>query len=417
MNEPKDTRVIRTVAIIGASLAGARAAETLRARGFDGRVLLIGEEPWLPYQRPPLSKDYLWPGGDESAILLRPADWYEANRIEARLGVKAERLDLRAREVRLSDGSDVQADAFLLATGSRPRRLPALEGAANVHYLRTRDDAARLAGALTPGARILVVGMGVIGAEVAATATRAGARVVAVEPAPTPMLRSFGSVAGAWLARAHAERGVEAHFGRMPERFEREGGLVRGVTLDGGERFDRDAVVVGIGVEPADELAREAGLDVDNGILVDRRSATSCPFVYAAGDVANQPGFFGGRARLETFHNAAAQAEAAAAAMLGEDVDACQPCSFWSDQYDFNIQSAGRVRDECRAVVRGSVSDGDFTLFYLADDLLEGVVTVNRPADMAVAKRMIPARRAFDPAALADSSVPLRSLLAKPASS
>ncbi|WP_197422053.1 oxidoreductase C-terminal domain-containing protein, partial [Sphingomonas sp. CCH9-H8] len=157
--------------------------------------------------------------------------------------------------------------------------------------------------------------------------------------------------------------------------------------------------------------------DVDNGILVDRRSATSCPFVYAAGDVANQPGFFGGRARLETFHNAAAQAEAAAAAMLGEDVDACQPCSFWSDQYDFNIQSAGRVRDECRAVVRGSVSDGDFTLFYLADDLLEGVVTVNRPADMAVAKRMIPARRAFDPAALADSSVPLRSLLAKPASS
>lgn len=254
-----------------------------------------------------------------------------------------------------------------------------------------------------------------IGAEVAATATRAGATVAAVEPAPAPMVRSFGRIAGTWLARAHNERGVRTHFGRRPASFEIEGDMVRSVLLDRGERLDCDAVVVGIGVEPATELAEAAGLAVHDGILVDQRCATSNPHVFAAGDVANQPGFFGGRARLETFHNAAGQAEAAAAAILGEDVDCRQPCTFWSDQYEFNIQSAGRVREESRAVIRGSVSEDAFAIFYLDEGVLEGVVTVNRAADMAVAKRMIHSRRSLDPDTLADESVPLRALLTAPA--
>lgn len=408
--------MIHTVTIIGASLAGSRAAQALRERGFDGRVVLIGEEPQYPYQRPPLSKDYLWPGANESAILLHSEDWYEANRIETLLGAKADRIDLRSRTVRFSDGRSLRTDIMLLTTGSRPRRLAALNGAGNVHYLRTLDDAARLGAALRPGARIVVIGMGVIGAEVAATATRAGASVVVVEPAATPMLRSLGSIAGIWLARTHADRGVKAFFKRKPDRFDLEGGMVRAVHLDSGERLDCDAVLVGIGVEPASELAEEAGLEVYNGIVVDTRSATSNRSVFAAGDVANPPGFFGGRARLETFHNAAAQAEVAAASILGEDVDCRQPCTFWSDQFEFNIQCSGRVRDESDAVVRGNVSEDAFSIFYLAGGILEGVVTVNRPADMAVAKRMIIGRRSFDPGALADASIPLRALLTLPAS-
>lgn len=410
-----ERKAIQSVAIVGASLGGATAAQALRQRGFDGRIILIGDEQWLPYQRPPLSKDYLFPGIDEAAITLRDTAWYDNNRVEIRLGKRAVRLSLADRGVVLDDGSVVRADTILLTTGARPRTLPALEHATNVHYLRTRDDADRLARAVKPGVRLAIVGMGVIGAEVAATASRAGAIVSVVEPAATPMSRTLGSLAGDWLARTHARHGVAMYFQSTVQQFVITASKVRGVLLDSGTRLECDSVVVGIGVDPAVELAKSAGLAVENGIIVDQSSTTSNPHVFAAGDVANQPGFFGGRTRLETFHNTSMQAAAAAAAILGEKVDCRQPCTFWSDQFCYNVQLSGHVRDDMQVVVRGSLAENAFTIFYLSDGVLNGALTVNQAPEMAVAKRMILARKRFDASALADVATPLRSLLASSA--
>lgn len=404
--------MLKSIAIVGANLAGGRAAEALRSNGFDGRVVLIGEEPWRPYQRPPLSKQYLTDGQAPADFFLRDESWYEAHRVELLLGTRAEGLDLASGGIRLAGGGTVAADGILLTTGARARRLP-LRGAdaSNVHHLRTKDDADRLANAMRPGTRLVVIGMGVIGAEVAASARMAGCDVTVVEPAATPMSRSLGTTVGRWLAGIHAGQGVSLHFNSQVARLAVEDGLARAVVLDNDRILPCEAVVVGIGVEPAVDLARGAGLLVDNGIVVDARGATSHPQVFAAGDVTNQPGFFGGRVRLETYHNAVAQAETAAGGMLSGTVGYCQPCWFWSDQYGINLQVVGRVREAATCVMRGSMASGAFTAFYLDDGILEGVLTVDRPADMAVARRMVQSRNRFAPRDLADPDLPLRTIL------
>lgn len=405
--------MVESVAIVGANLAGGRAAEALRQAGFEGTVTLIGEERWLPYERPPLSKEVLWdPTRLPETFFLHDEAWYSEKRIDLRLGQRAEALDLAGGGVRLAGGATVRADRIILATGGRARLLPmAGADAPNVHHLRTKDDADRLAPDLRAGARIVVIGMGVIGAEVAASARKAGCEVIAVEPAPVPMIRMLGRRFGNWLGQQHARHGVAARFGIGVRALAVDAGRVVAVELDDGSRIDCDAVVVGIGIVPAIELARDAGIEVASGIVVDRQCRTSHPNVFAAGDVAEQPGFFGGRARVETYQNAGEQAMAAAHALLGRDVDYLRPAWFWSDQYDLNIQVAGHIEDSFTSIVRGSPEEAKFTAFFLNDGVVEGVLTVNRAADMGTGRRLVERRVKADPAVLADEAVPMRSLL------
>ncbi|ATW03326.1 MAG: FAD-dependent oxidoreductase [Parasphingorhabdus sp.] len=404
---------MRSVAIVGANLAGGRAAEALRQAGFDGRVTLIGEEPWRPYERPPLSKEFLWnPAEVPDNFFLQDENWYSDNRIDLLLNTRAEALDLTAGGVRLSGGRMVAADKVLLATGGHARKLN-LAGAdcANVHYLRTRDDASRMALDLRPGARVVIVGMGVIGAEVAASAIKLGCEVTAVEPMAAPMERALGKRFGQWLGEEHRKRGVKTHFNRGVTGFKFADGGVSAVEIDDGTVIPCDAVVVGVGIIPATSLAVDAGLTVNNGIVVDRRCQTSNPAVFAAGDVAEQDGFFGGRFRQETYQNAADQAQAAALAMLGHEVDYCKPMWYWSDQFDLNIQFCGQIPVQAEVVLRGDIESNAFVAFFLSGDTIDGVLTVKRAPDMGIGKRLVERRVSASADRLADANVSLRELL------
>lgn len=403
------------IAIVGANLAGGRAAAALRQNGFEGRIALIGEERWLPYERPPLSKEVLWDNGKlPESFFLQDEAWYSENRIDLHLGLRAERLDLAGGAVTLQNGDSVRADRVLLATGGAARRLPlAGADAPNVHHLRTKDDADHLAKDLVAGARIVVIGMGVIGAEVAASARKAGCQVIAIEPAPVAMIRTIGERFGGWIGRQHSARGVDTRFGiGIDGLVVGQDGRVSAVNLSDGTQVACDAVVVGIGIVPAVDLARDAGLAIGNGIIVDQQCRTSNPHVFAAGDVADQPDFFGGRTRLETYQNAADQGAVAAAAILGQTPDFCKPCWFWSDQYDINLQVTGRINDRPDVIVRGDMDSGQFTALFFDQDVVEGVMTINRPSDMGIGKRLVERRIAVDRAIAGDDSVPLRTLLA-----
>ncbi|GGJ57016.1 pyridine nucleotide-disulfide oxidoreductase [Sphingopyxis bauzanensis] len=404
---------MRSVAIVGANLAGGRAAEALRQAGFEGRITLIGEEPWRPYERPPLSKEFLWNTSDVlDKFFLQDEGWYADNRIDLLLNTRAEALDFNAGGVRLSGGQLVAADKVLLATGGHARKLN-LAGAdcANVHYLRTRDDAARMALDLRQGARVVIVGMGVIGAEVAASAIKLGCEVTAIEPMAAPMERALGKRFGQWLGEEHGKRGVKTYFNRGVTGLKFADGRVSAVEIDDGTLIACDAVIVGVGIIPATSLAVDAGLTVNNGIVVDRRCQTSNPVVFAAGDVAEQDGFFGGRFRQETYQNAADQAQAAALAMLGQEVDYCKPMWYWSDQFNLNIQFCGQIPVQAEVVVRGDTESNAFVAFFLSSGTIDGVLTVNRPADMGIGKRLVERRVSASADRLADADVSLRELL------
>ncbi|MDD2796229.1 MAG: FAD-dependent oxidoreductase [Acidocella sp.] len=404
---------MRSVAIVGANLAGGRAVEALRQAGFDGRIVLIGEEPWRPYERPPLSKEFLWdPANVPDKFFLQDEAWYYNNHIDMRLGTRVEAVDLAAGGVRLNGGELVVADKVLLATGGHARKLN-LAGAdcANVHYLRTRDDAARLAADLRKGARIVIIGMGVIGAEVAASAVKLGCDVTAVEPLAVPMERALGKRFGQWLGDEHRKRGVKTHFNRGVTGFKFANGRVSAVELDDGTLIFCDAVVAGVGIVPATSLASDAGISVNSGIIVDRQCRTSNSAVFAAGDVAEQDGFFGGHIRLETYQNAADQAQAAALAMLGKEVNYCKPLWYWSDQFDLNIQFCGQIPVQAELVLRGDMESNAFVAFFLSGGTIDGVLTVNRAPDMGIGKRLVERRTKAVPAQLADPDVSLRDLL------
>ena len=407
---------IRSIAVIGANLAGGRAVEALRQSGFDGQIVLIGEEPWRPYERPPLSKEMLWdPSNTADNFFLQDDSWYADNKIDLHLGMRAEALDLASGEVSLSDGRLIPADRILLATGGSARKLN-IRGAdaANVHYLRTRDDAVRMAADLVDGARIVVVGMGVIGAEVAASATKLGCKVTAIEPLAGPMIRSLGPQFSQWLGEEHRNRGVDTRFGRGVSGMRVVDGRVSEVELDDGSLVACDAVVVGVGIAPEVGLAKGAGIATDNGIVVNRECRTSHPNVFAAGDVAQQESFFGGRIRHETYQNAAEQADAAALAMLGHESDYCRPAWFWSDQFDLNIQFCGHVPVDAEVTVRGQIESNAFAAFFRFDDVIVGALTVNRPAEMSIGKRLVERRRQASADQLGDPDFSLRELL-KPA--
>ena len=390
----------KTFVVVGANLAGGRAVETLRAQGFDGRIVLVGAEADRPYERPPLSKEVL--RGQSEPVFLRDEDWYAANDIELRLGVRATKLDADAIE--LEGGDTITFDACLLATGGRPRRLHDVDG---VHYLRTVGEAIALRDELARKPRVVVVGAGFIGAEVAASARTIGCDVTMIEMLDVPLARVLGAELGALYARIHRDHGVDLRLGEGVEQVTRDGVIGTSGTL-----YEADLVVVGVGIEPNIELARHAGIACDNGIIVDELCRTSAPNVYAAGDVANRPDVYsGGRIRAEHFQNAQNQGVAAARSMLGRNEPFQEVPWFWSDQYDVNLQTLGHPSPSHERITRGSYDDIDFITFDLDGDRIVAAVAMNRGRDIAAARRLIERQIAVDRKRLADDDVTLRDLL------
>jgi 3-phenylpropionate/trans-cinnamate dioxygenase ferredoxin reductase subunit len=401
----------RSFVVVGASLAGATAAATLRQDGFDGDLTLIGAEPHPPYERPPLSKQYLRGEAPFEKALVRPVTFYDEHRIETILGVRATRVDPAERVVHLETGRRVPYDELLIATGVRNRRppIPGLE-LPGVFDLRSVTDADGLRKQIATGARAAVIGMGFIGCEVAASLRQKEVDVVAIEPSATPLFRVLGEEVGGVVAAMHHDHGVETIFDDLVMRFEGQGRVERVITKHG-RRLECDFAVVGVGVEPVVDFLADSGIGIDNGILVDEYCRTTVDGIYAAGDVANhQHPVFARRLRVEHWQNAMQQGAAAARSMLGtgQPYDAIH--WFWSDQYDANLQYAGSHRKWDRLVIRGSLDERRFIAFYLNQGRIDAVVALNRGKDVRRAMPLIRSRGLPDPERLKDEDVDLRSL-------
>ena len=401
-----------TFVIIGASLAGGTAAAALRQDGFEGDVILVGEEPHPPYERPPLSKQYLRGEAPFEKALVRPAGFYEDNRIDTRFGVAATRVDPAARTVDLTTGGSIHYDKLLITTGVRNRRV-AIPGVdlPNIFSLRSVGDADVIRNQIAPGRKVAVIGMGFIGCEVAASLRQKGMEVACIDPAPTPLFRVLGEEVGQVISAIHHEHGVETVFNDVVTGFEGQGRVERVVTK-GGRRIDCDLAIVGVGVEPVVDFVTGSGLDISNGILVDEYCETNIPGIHAAGDVANHyHPVFGTRMRVEHWQNAMQQGAAAARTMLGKRQPYAPVHWFWSDQYDVNLQYAGFHQTPDRLVVRGSLEARDFVAFYLNQGRIDAVVALNRGKDVRRVMPLIQARVAVDPGRLGDEGADLRRLL------
>ncbi len=392
-----------THVIVGAGLAGAKAAETLRENGYDGRVVLIGAEPDRPYERPPLSKDYLRGEAEREAAYVHPADYYGEHDIELRLETVVDSLDLGARELVLDGGERLAFTELLLATGAEPRRIPGAEG---VHYLRDFRDSDTLRAVLDRGGRMAVIGGGWIGCEVAASARQKGLEVTLIEQAAAPLEGVLGRELGDIYAAIHRDHGVEVLTGATVEAIEAER-----VVLAGGRAVECDHVVVGIGVAPRTALAEAAGLQVDNGIVVDERLATSADGVFAAGDVGNAAHpLFGTRLRVEHWHNALEQGPAAARSMLGSREPYDRIPYFFSDQYDVGMEYAGHATEWDEVVFRGDVDAREFIAFWVKDGRVLAGMNVNVWDVTDDIQALIRGGAPVDPARLRDSDVELAAL-------
>jgi NADPH-dependent 2,4-dienoyl-CoA reductase/sulfur reductase-like enzyme len=411
-----------TIVIVGSGLAGVSAAGTLREAGFGGRIVLVGEEPEIPYDRPPLSKSVLV--HDEYAALvashlptdialrapdniaLRPAGWYEEHRIELVLGVRASLIDTAAHRVRLASGVALPYDRLILAPGARPRRVPALEtGAVPVAYLRTLRDAIELRRHLQPGRRIVLLGGGVIGMEVAASAVLRECQVTVVELAPRIMSRALPLETSEYLAAYHRAKGVQLLLATAASEQDR---AQPGLKLQDGTTLSADLIVIGVGVLPDTQLAQASGLSCDDGIVVDALGATSAADVYAAGDAVRYPdAFFGRHLRSENWMHAQNQAVAVARNVLGAAQPYTQVPHMWSDQYDLKVQVSGRY-DTAEHVRRGDVARNKFLLLHLEDGRVVGATGINEARDMKYAQRLIEARTVIEPVRLADPGFNLK---------
>lgn len=406
----------RVMAIVGAGHAGGRAAQELRACGWRGRIVLIGAEPHPPYERPPLSKGVLTGERSAAQCRLRDAQAWAADRIE-RIVATVERIEPHAREVRVSGGHVFGYDALLLATGGRARRL-AIPGAAldGVFALRTLDDAAALGARLVPDARIVLIGGGFIGLEVAASARQRGCRVTVLDAAPRLLGRAVPATIATRVHALHDARGVAIRLNRTPVAIERTAGGALAVVLDDGDTLIADTVVAGIGIEPADELARDAGLAVERGIVVNAQLETSARGIYAAGDVAVFPSALSGQpVRQETWHGAETQAHVAARNMLGAGEPYRDTPWFWSDQYDAQLQVAGEPALGTRSVARVLGDDAEIHFHFDARARLVAASGFGRAAgfvkDMRVARMLVERGADVTPAAVADVDVKLKSLV------
>jgi 3-phenylpropionate/trans-cinnamate dioxygenase ferredoxin reductase component len=406
----------QTFIIIGASLTGAKAAEELRAQGFDGRVRLIGSEPERPYERPPLTKDYLRGESEREKAYVHELGFYEDHQIELETDATATAIDPTRARVALADGREYEFDRLLLATGAEPRRIP-IAGAdlGGVYYLRTLQDCDALRKRLETGGRVVVVGAGWIGSEFAASARQRGLEVTIVDPLALPNERIFGPEIGAFYRDMHAQHGIELVLGEGVDAFEGDD-AVKLVRTTSGRRLECDFAVVGIGVAPRVRLAGDAGLEVDNGIVVDEKLQTSASSVFAAGDVANawHP-FYRQRIRVEHWANALNQGPVAARAMLGQQVSYDRIPYFFSDQYEVGMEYSGYATEWDRVVFRGERDSGEFVAFWLRDGRVLAGMNVNVWDVNEHIQGLIRSRQTVDLAALSDRDTPLDSLVALPA--
>jgi 3-phenylpropionate/trans-cinnamate dioxygenase ferredoxin reductase subunit len=409
------------IVIVGASLAGATAAATLREEGFDGEIRLIGAEPELPYNRPPLSKGYLRQQERFEDQLVKPAAFYAEQRIELTLGVRATAIDAAQRVVVLATGERVAYDRLLVTTGSRHRPL-SLPGAslAGVFQLRTVEECDRIRAATRRARRAVVVGLGFIGCEVSASLRQLGIEVAAVADARVPLARVLGDEVGGVLGDIHRDHGVELVLEDAVAAFEGAARVER-VRTRQGRILEADMVVAGIGIVPAAELLAAAGAEVEDGVLVDARCRTSLPDVFAAGDVTNHLHPVFGRLRVEHWNNAYRQGQAAARSLLGAEQPYDYVHTFWSDQYEHVLEYVGFARSWDRLVFRGRPERRAFLAFYLQGGVLQAVAGLDRGGDpedpqgageLTAAVSMIRHRVRVDPARLADEDIDLHRLAA-----
>src|SRR5919112_304176 len=401
-----------TFVIVGAGLAGGGAAAPLRQEGFEGRVVLIGAEPQPPYERPPLSKDYLRGESSFEQALVQPPDFFRENDIETQFGVRATRVDADEKVVELDDGERVAYDELLVATGGRNRRFPIpgldLKG---IYDLRTVADCERIRHEVAPERKAVVVGMGFIGSEVAASLRQSGVDVVAVDRNKVPLRRVLGEEVGRVIEGIHRDHGATLIFEDTVAAFEGADRVERLVT-QGGRRIECDFVVVGLGVEPVTELLAGTGAQIDNGIAVDEFCRTGVEGIYAAGDVANHyHPVFERRIRVEHWQNALNQGPAAARNMLGEDEPYDDIPWFWSDQYEHNLQYAGFHTEWDELVVRGSMEERSFVAFYRKDGRVLAAVTIGRGRDLRRSVPLIKAQEQVEAAMLRDPDIDLRALV------
>ncbi len=402
-----------TFVIVGASLTGAKAAEHLRTEGFDGRIVLIGAETELPYERPPLSKDFLRGESEASSALVHDQAFYDDNNIELRLGIRVETINTTTRTVAATGMDPIEYDKLLIATGARSRKLN-LPGAdlPGVHYLRSLDDSRKLHDALGTAKRLAVVGAGWIGSEVAASARQMGVEVTLIDMASTPIQAVVGPEVGAVFADLHREHGVDLRFNETIESFLGTD-RVTGVRTGSGD-IHADLVVVGVGATPRVELAEAAGLTVDNGIVTDEFLQTAIDGVYAAGDVVSAKNLgIGKHLRVEHWANAGVHGELAAKNMLGKPTAYENVPFFFSDQYDLGLEYCGYPTPWDRVVYRGDPATREFIAFWLAKDRVVAAMNVNVWDVNDALQAIISADKAADDARLADPDVPLDEVLAR----
>jgi 3-phenylpropionate/trans-cinnamate dioxygenase ferredoxin reductase subunit len=401
--------MISTILIIGGGQAGAQAVDTLRREGFAGRLLLVGEEPELPYQRPPLSKKYLSGDMSPDRLLFRHQSFYDEHRVELYLGLQAVRLDATAHQVTLADGRQLTYDGLLLCLGATARRLtcPGAE-LAGVHYLRGLADVPPIREGLRPKARVVIIGGGYIGLETAATCRQLGCQVTVLEMADRVMNRVVAPVVSEYFEREHRKHGVDIRCDARVVRVEGEGRVARVVCADG-SNLDADVVLAGVGAVATTRLASEAGLACDNGIVVDEYCRTSDASIFAAGDCTNHPSLrYARRVRLESVDNAFEQGKTAALNLIGRQVTHDRVPWFWSDQFDDKLLIVGLAEHHDRQVLRGTLESRSFSVCYLKDGELLAVEAVNHSKDYMAARKLIAERARLNPEKLANPALGLK---------
>jgi 3-phenylpropionate/trans-cinnamate dioxygenase ferredoxin reductase component len=398
--------------IVGAGQAGFEAAASLRAEGYQNPITLVGEEPYLPYQRPPLSKGFVLDKQGLDEIELRPQSFYHDHGIDVRVGERVVHVSREERHVRLKSGECIPYDSVVLAVGARNRSL-SVDGAEldGVLYLRTLDESREIKSRVQRAESVVVIGGGFIGLELAAVARTLGKSVTVLEAQPRLMPRVVAPVISEFYRELHTGHGVTVLCGAMVSEIIGAGGKIRAVAVNGGRSFPADVVLVGIGVVPNVELAQGAGLKVGNGILVDDCLRTSDPLIYAVGDCAEHPNTFAaGRVRLESVQNACDQARCAAASIAGRQAPYTALPWFWTDQYDVRLQMAGLSQKYDQTVRRGEIAARKFSVFYFKDGRLVAVDSVNRPADHMIARRLLAARTPVTPEQAADENIDLKKI-------
>jgi 3-phenylpropionate/trans-cinnamate dioxygenase ferredoxin reductase component len=398
--------------IVGAGQAGGWAAMAMRQAGFAGRILLIGEESWRPYERPPLSKAVLTDDPEPPIAYFHAAERYSEQGIELRLHAEVTEVDSQAHRIRLRDGQALAYDRLLLTTGGRARRLP-IPGGEKALYLRTIEDARLIRAHLASAQRVVCIGAGVIGLEIASSARARGAEVTVLEALPRAMGRSVSPEGAEFVATLHRNAGVELHFGVIVDAIEDAGSGGFHVTCRDGAEFSSDLVIAGVGMQRNLPLAEAADLALEGGIVVDELGRTSAPDIYAAGDItAFHHPLFDRRLRLESWRHAQNHGIAVGKAMCGEATPYDDIPWFWTDQHGVNLQVAGLPADAVRTIVRASAPPGVFTAVHLAEDgSVIGVTAANNPREIRAGQALIKSRRPVDATALADPAVPLQRLI------